>query len=340
MRLLRRPYRISVMRQLGGVGDMLMLTSVFRGLKEKYGHCRVTVATSWDYHSGALPLLLKGNPFVDEVVRVEPREFVTSALRQYRGEYKDVPNDHIPVCVQDTDLVIDLNCICSIVESRTQPNVTEHRTDIWCRTAGVEPSCKRPILVLTEEERAEGAWWADKHLGDGVRVGVVLQAHCIERTWPHAGDLAWMLHTSGYRVCTIDATRKVNDRIPALIGRNIRQVAAAMEHLDAVVTPDSGLLHLAGTVGTPVLGIFGSTNGDLRMREYAGHYVEARRLMPCAPCWYTYPCRKEKDAEKHFACMKIISPQLVRCELDRMLNRFEALRCPLPCGFSTPMAAR
>lgn len=315
--------RVTVMRQLGGVGDFLMLTPVFLGLKERYGRrCKVILATSWQYYSGALPLLSRNNPNIDEVVRVEPHEFVPFLLRRYRWDFCNVPNDHPPNCVIDTDLIIDLNTICSITESRQMPNVTQHRTDIWCDAANVKPSSTRPILNLDESEREFGRKWADEQLGAGVRIGVVLKAHDINRTWMHAEDLAFQLHHAGYRVGTIDIIKRLHPDIPAITGMDIRRLAGVIENLDAVVTADTGILHLAGTVGTPVLGIFGPTDARMRMREYAGHAIDSRRVVPCAPCWYAHGCLKDEDRTKHLACLQRISPDLVQAELETMLCRF------------------
>lgn len=329
MRLIKhKALRVSVLRQLGGLGDALLLTPCFRALKETFPGCHVTVGTSWAYYSGVLPMIFRGNPFIDVIARVEPMEFVTGITRLARREFRETPNEHIPNCVIDTDIVCDLNVICSFVETSTQPNVVEDRTSIWLRhcAGGLTVSDKRPILVLDREELATGRRWCDEHLGDGPRIGVVLQAHDPARTWPYAADLAIRLAMTGYRVVTLDMHRRVHDEIPAILGRPIREAAAVIAHLDAVVTPDSGLLHVAGALGVPVLGLFGSTDGALRMREYAGHWTDGREVAECAPCWYIKPCLRQKDPEEHYLCMKRLSLPLVISEMETMLERFSVPR--------------
>lgn len=325
-----KPYRITVLRTLGGIGDMLMMTPVLLGLKEKYPDCDLTVATSWDYQSGCLPQLLRHNPSLDRVVRVEPMQFATGMLKLAKREFKNVPNDHIPDCVIHTDLVIELAVICAMTETNemlSPRGVETHRTDIWCKAAGVNPSSKKPILRLTESELAWGREWCEENLGDGIRVGLPLKTMSGTvigydvRGWPYAEPFARDLKKAGYRVVTLDSMRSLPD-IPAIIGKPIRAVAAVIAHLDAVVTPDTGLLHVAGTMGTPVLGLFGSTDGRLRMREYAGHYSLGERLIPCAPCWYQTPCLREQKDERRVACMKRLTRDLVHHELEAMLERF------------------
>jgi len=323
----KKNMRITCLRQLGGIGDMLMVTPVFRGLKEKYGRdCQITVATSWDYQAGALPLLLRNNPYVNEIVRVEPHEFSTAWMRKNKWEFRNVPNDRPPFCVIDTDMVIELSVICAITETREMKEpegVRTHRTDIWCEAANVQPSSKRPILNLTDFEIAEGRKWCEENVGEGKRIGVVLRAQSQARTWPYSKEFCMDLARCGYKPVSIDFSDRAHDHIPACIGKNIRQVAAVISNLDAIVAPDTGILHVAGAVGTPIIGIFGSSDGDLRMREYAGHYTDPRKFVTCGPCWYNNTCLQSENARDHYVCLKRISSRLVLTELESMLTRFQ-----------------
>jgi glycosyl transferase family 9 (putative heptosyltransferase) len=316
-----KPYRVTVLRQLGGVGDMVMTTPVFRGIKEKHPGCHLTVATTWVYASGALPQLLKMNPHIDAVVRIEPTEWAPAMLRRVKAEFSNVPNDWTPPCVEQADEVIELNVICSMVETATMPNVTKHRTDIWCDHAAVNPSSKKPVLILSNDELAQGKRWCDENLGEGTRVGVVLNAMSPVRAWPHAELFAADLQKAGFKALTLDPVKRCGE-IPALIGKQIRFVASVIAHLDAVVTPDTGLLHIAGAVGTPILGLFGSTDPMMRMREYAGSFSLPKRIVPCGCCFYVYGCLKDKDPANHIVCMKQLTRKLVMCELEKLLERY------------------
>lgn len=316
--------RVTVVRQLGGAGDALMVSPVFLGLKEKYGKdCHITVATDSHYLGGCLPHLFRHMAHIDEVVRVNPFEFVCSPTRWVRESYRNTPNHIIPYCITHTDLVIDLNVVCALTETAQQPAVTKHRTDIWCEAAGVNPSCKRPSLILTNEELEFGRTWCDEKLGEGLRVGVVLSAADPRRTWSHAGAFAHELARRGYKVTTIDLLQIV-DGITPMIGMPIIKLAAAIAHLDAVVSPDTGILHVAGALGVPVLGVFGPTDPELRMREYAGSYVNPQAIVDCSPCWYLYGCTKKnpKHKDRWFPCLNKLTPQFALHELEAMLRRF------------------
>ena len=51
-----------------------------------------------------------------------------------------------------------------------------------------------------------------------------------------------------------------------------------------VVSADTGPLHLACAVGTPVVGLFGPTDPE-RNGPFAPGDVVVRRVPPCAPCY-------------------------------------------------------
>ena len=71
---------------------------------------------------------------------------------------------------------------------------------------------------------------------------------------------------------------------------NIKETAALIEQCDLFLGNDSGPMHIAATVGTPVVAVFGPSNiaawGPYTPRgEKSPHTVVARDL-PCMPCFY------------------------------------------------------
>lgn len=73
-----------------------------------------------------------------------------------------------------------------------------------------------------------------------------------------------------------------------LAGRtSLRELAAALKACDVVLTNDSGPMHLAAAVGTPVVAIFGSTAPELTGPGVSGdsRHVVLRGRAGCAPCF-------------------------------------------------------
>lgn len=71
--------------------------------------------------------------------------------------------------------------------------------------------------------------------------------------------------------------------VPSLVGRlSVKQLAAVLRDVDAVVSVDSGPLHIACAVGTPVVALFGPTD-PVRTGPLGSGKV-LRRLLSCSPC--------------------------------------------------------
>jgi heptosyltransferase-2 len=85
---------------------------------------------------------------------------------------------------------------------------------------------------------------------------------------------------------------------------SLEEAAAIIAGASAVVSNDSGLLHLAGYLGTPAVGIYGSTS-PLWTRPLGGAVRIASGSCPRSPCYErTCPLR-------HYNCLKNIVPETV-----------------------------
>jgi heptosyltransferase-1 len=78
-----------------------------------------------------------------------------------------------------------------------------------------------------------------------------------------------------------------------------------------VVAADTGPLHLACAVGTPVVALFGPTD-PARNGPFAREDVVVRRLPPCAPCY-------SRTCVRHAGIMAAISVAEVRAAAERRL---------------------
>lgn len=87
---------------------------------------------------------------------------------------------------------------------------------------------------------------------------------------------------------------------------SILETTEIINKSDAMITNDSGLMHIAVSQKIPVLAIFGSTTEELGFFPYSEHYkvLEVADLK-CRPCSHI---GRNKCPKKHFKCMKDISP--------------------------------
>lgn len=107
-----------------------------------------------------------------------------------------------------------------------------------------------------------------------------------------------------------EMSRGLKGRISVAAGKtSVKQVAALIEQCDLLVCNDSGLMHTAVAVGTPVVAIYGPT--DLRRTAPLGrHNVVIRHELPCSPC-FKLEGDDQVHACPHHDCLMTISPDEV-----------------------------
>ena len=107
------------------------------------------------------------------------------------------------------------------------------------------------------------------------------------------------------------------DRARSLAGKtSLRELCAAMKACSVVLTNDTGPMHVAAAVGTPVVVPFGSTSPELTGPGWpAGHGHELiHGQAPCAPCF-------RRTCPIDFRCMMSVEvDQVVNAALRLMRN--------------------
>ncbi|MHC4607364.1 MAG: lipopolysaccharide heptosyltransferase II [Planctomycetota bacterium] len=86
-----------------------------------------------------------------------------------------------------------------------------------------------------------------------------------------------------------------------LAGRTkILELAAVLEAADLLITNDTGPMHVADAVGTPVVAVYGPTD-PVTTPPFGRRHTIVRREMECSPCL------KRECPLKHHDCMKRIT---------------------------------
>lgn len=91
-------------------------------------------------------------------------------------------------------------------------------------------------------------------------------------------------------------------RALSLVGRDSPELLPALlTELDALVSGDTGVAHLAAALGTPTVVLFGPTDPELTAPR--GPVAIVRRAVPCAPCFYRvcpidHPCMRLLEAAR------------------------------------------
>ena len=83
-----------------------------------------------------------------------------------------------------------------------------------------------------------------------------------------------------------------------------------------LLTNDTGTMHLAALLGTPVVAIFGSTEPAWTGPPGPGHIV-IRQQVECSPCFL-------RECPLDFRCMKAVTPEMVSGTVQRVLAGMQA----------------
>lgn len=165
------------------------------------------------------------------------------------------------------------------------------------------------------------------------------------RRWPveRFGAVAEELCKKGWEVVLMGSPEDVwvrphfaHLRVTDCIGAfSLPEVVSACNNCDAVITHDTGPLHLAGLSDTCLVSIFGPTDPSTRVPRRPGVVgIWGGQGFACRPC---YDGRDFAPCQFN-GCMHQVPPDLVLRELDRLLNaRSEGTHVPwhITCPEST-----
>lgn len=230
-------------------------------------------------------------------------EFVPIYLQLSQRRSRQSAWHHAPYLVdvvQEHDRVVDLFCPGFNYEVSVKGQVKLDRTECFVKAAGIELEPNEDICprwLVTEEDRRAAA---GVFRGSRPMVGLARSATDPSRTLPvsMSMELIERIIDLGYDVGVIDLDWFLpifqSPHVRHIIRMGIPCVAAVVERLQCLVAVDSGLLHLAGALGAPCVGLFGPTDPEVMLKHYpravgvAGYGWGGSPLWsPCSqPCFY------------------------------------------------------
>lgn len=185
---------------------------------------------------------------------------------------------------------------------RDEELLRRHQVDYYVnllQAVGLDRGERDPIFIVSKKEEAEAIQIL---LGEGVGEDDVIvglnpgSVHGSAKRWPadRYATLADQLSRRGARVLLLGSSKEADviarvqslmqSRAVNLAGKtSLRLLAAILGRCRVLVTNDTGAMHVAAAVGTPVVAIFGPT--DPRVTSPVGEFHRIlRHPPPCAPC--------------------------------------------------------
>ncbi len=140
------------------------------------------------------------------------------------------------------------------------------------------------------------------------------------RTLAGSGIEAVLIGAGGDRGLAATVAQRAGVPVRDLTGAtDISGLAAVLAECDLLVTGDTGPMHLAAAVGTPVVGLFFGPALPYDTGPYGRDHLLVHAAVPCAPCAHAADCGAPY-------CRDEISPELVTALVrDRLAGRWAAI---------------
>jgi len=335
--LLKQPLKNIVVRMPNWLGDLVMATPVVADLRKQWPDVHMTVMCQANVAS-----VLQEDPHIDELHtfhRQSPRDMIKALRREHydlgillthsfssawwfwRGGVKY----SIGYSGRWRNRLLSKAVLAPKNKERQHQVVTYK---MLIEELGIPISDRAPYLYLTEKEIDSVTWLlrrfgvTEKHLLVGVNPGA---AYGSAKCWlPSRFRLVTqqLLENPLIRVVYFGDAKGapvVNDictgmpeRVINLAGRtSIRELMALIKSCHVMLTNDSGPMHIAAAVGTPLVALFGSTN-EVKTGPY-NHGRIIHKHTPCSPCY-------KRKCPYDFQCMKGIDVDAVYKELQFLIR--------------------
>jgi lipopolysaccharide heptosyltransferase II len=194
----------------------------------------------------------------------------------------------------------------------------------FAKALGIEPEIEwdlnltpQEILAVTERLRGingdfaalfAGARWQSK---GWFPEQIAACAEELERRYQLATVL---LGSHDDREVATEAVARSRERIYNWVGEtSLREAAGIISRARVCVGPDTGLMHLAASVGTPVVSLWGATD-PLRTGPYGFGDLVIQGNAECSPC-YRAECRIGR------ICMRSIGTNAILAKVESALSR-------------------
>lgn len=277
----REPSSIAVLR-LSALGDVVMTLPLLRTLQKAFPRSKLHWIVSRPFHA-----VVEGVSGVELIVIDKPRGPLSywrlyRQMRAYEFDWLLVPQAsmraNLVTAVTRAKRKIGFGALHSRDLQRwfvneTVPAEPEHLIDSFLRFATYVGAREHVLdwnLPLREEEIA----WARRQVAGcrGIKLAVVLAASKAERNWPVARyrealariAARWPLSVvliggpgEAERALAAELQRDLRAPVLDMVGRtDLRQLAALLGQVDALLAPDTGPLHIAQAMKTPVVGLY------------------------------------------------------------------------------------
>jgi lipopolysaccharide heptosyltransferase II len=325
--------------RFSSIGDVLLTTPLLRAIRGRYPACRLTVLTKEAYAP-----LLNRNPHVTRVIGLPGDGPLTRLAAELRADrYTHLLDLHdslrsraLRVLVPGAWSSYPKHRLARAVLIYTKRNIyrdprpVPERYFSAAHALDVRPDGNPPELFWgRDEEDAVAAWLPSVNVPESARLVALAPgaAHATKR-WPleHWRSLVQRLARESHMVVVGSAAdaplgaelaRVAPDRVLNAAGQfGLQHTGVLLRRASALVSGDTGVMHLATAVGTPVIALFGPTVRPFGFFPYTDRARVLELSLGCRPCTSKGGSRCPLG---HHRCLRDMSPERVYEALCRSL---------------------
>lgn len=337
-------YKKILIIKLSAIGDVIHALPVSRALKECYPNATIT----WIVEKPAYDLLTN-NPDVDDIILFEKPKFksIKGAITHGPGLIKMLRSQRFDLVLDLQGLfksaalayaadapqrlgycnMREISNVVSkpVVGSNAQGHVVERYLDV-VRFLGCKVTKPDFVINVTGEEAASAYQKAERE-GFNLNSQYIVLApgtNWATKCWPtrHFGALADCVGQEGLIPVLIGGAneRSLADSIRQfsslpvvdLVGQTtLKELAHIIRGAKAYVGGDTGTMHLAAAVNTPVVAMFGPTD-PVRNGPYSEIATTITALRECRGCW-------KRSCPRKLECLDVINPETVLQAIKKLL---------------------
>lgn len=340
------PATLLVVRH-GGLGDLLMITPLLRAIKKKWPNCKVTFC-------GVTPFtpILNGNPNIDFYVNTEIITDITRTFPLYDEAFELTHSIEFNATAQIKNNYLHTMELFGMQPEPEASMLPELYLEEWEREEGRKtfrgmglnsPARFKIGLCLAASSRlrtipAKNAIAIIDRLAKEPDVDIILYGDTLKGgvtpyTCPKCSHSSYAVMASGIKsmvltcpTCSAEVpVQAVGQLWPNVhnIGTSlpVRTMAATVGLLDALVTVDTGIMHIAGAWGTPQIILEAAFDGHVTAGMFLNAHV-MQKTYPCAPCFrYQHRCQRMAITNSDDApCMAQFTADEVVGKVREVLN--------------------
>jgi lipopolysaccharide heptosyltransferase II len=294
--------------RFSSIGDVLLTTPLLRAIRHRHPGARITVLTKQAYTP-----LLSHNPNVERVIGMSPDRSLTSVAAELRaGRYTHRLDLHdslrtrmLRTLVPGRWRTYPKHRAARAILIYAKRNRYRDRRPVAeryfssARDLDVAPDGRPPEFFLSAEaEREASDWLAARSLAQGRPMIAVAPgaAHATKR-WPleHWQALIRRFIARGFDVSIVGGADDVplgaelsqtpEGRVASAAGAlGLQGTGALLRRSAALVSGDTGVMHMATAVGTPVVALFGPTVEAFGFFPYTNRASVLELALTCRPC--------------------------------------------------------